>query len=56
MAKHWTDKEKRYLKEHYNVAKIEVIAEILERTPQSIRSQVNYLRKRGWTFNRKRDE
>ena len=56
MSKRWTDKEKLYLKENYNVVPMSVVSEKLERTPTSIRSQVNYLRKRGWTFKRIKDE
>ena len=56
MIKRWTDKERAYLKENYNELPMNIIVEHLERTATSIRSQVNYLRKRGWTFKRKRDE
>ena len=33
-----------------------IIASQLGRTGSSIRSQVDYLRKRGWTFNRVKDK
>ena len=56
MTKRWTDKERAYLKENYNELPMNIIVEHLERTATSIRSQIDYLRKRGWTFNRVRDK
>ena len=55
MSKRWTDKERQYLKENYNSLPMHMIASQLERTGSSIRSQIDYLRKRGWTFNRVKD-
>lgn len=55
MSKRWTDNERKFLKEHYNSVAIEDLEKHFDRTANSIRSQVNYLRKRGWTFNRKKD-
>ena len=52
----WTDKEREYLKKYYNVIHIKDIEEQLNRSATSIRAQVFYLRRRGWTFNRKKDE
>ena len=52
MSKRWTDKERNYLKENYNLLPMNIIVGQLARTPTSIRSQIDYLRKRGWTFNR----
>ena len=52
----WTDKEKQYLRDHYNQTPIDEISTKLMRTVGSITSQVNYLRKRGWTFHRRTDE
>ena len=52
MSKRWTDKERQYLKENYNSLPMHIIASQLERTGSSIRSQIDYLRKRGWTFTR----
>jgi len=52
----WTDKEKQYLRDHYNQTPIDEISTKLMRTTGSITSQVNYLRKRGWTFHRRTDE
>ena len=52
----WTDKEKQYLRDHYNQTSIDEISTKLMRTTSSITSQVNYLRKRGWTFHRRTDE
>lgn len=56
MSRQWTDEEKAYLKKHYNSLPIANIEKQLGRSANSIRSQVNYLRKRGWTFNRIKDE
>ena len=52
MNKRWTDKERNYLKENYNITPMSIIVGQLGRTATSIRSQIDYLRKRGWTFNR----
>ena len=52
MSKRWTDKERNYLKENYNLLPMNIIVGQLGRTPTSIRSQIDYLRKRGWTFHR----
>ena len=52
MNKRWTDKERNYLKDNYNSLPMSIIASQLGRTASSIRSQIDYLRKRGWTFNR----
>ena len=56
MSKRWTDKERNYLKENYNLLPMNIIVGQLGRTPTSIRSQIDYLRKRGWTFHRVRDK
>ena len=56
MNKRWTDKERNYLKENYNITPMSIIVGQLGRTATSIRSQIDYLRKRGWTFNRVRDK
>ena len=56
MNKRWTDKERNYLKEKYNITPMSIIVGQLGRTATSIRSQIDYLRKRGWTFNRVRDK
>ena len=52
MSKRWTDKERNYLKENYNLLPMNIIVGQLGRTPTSVRSQIDYLRKRGWTFHR----
>ena len=52
MSKKWTDKERIYLKDNYNLIPMNIIASQLKRSGSSIRSQINYLRKRGWTFHR----
>ena len=54
--KRWSDKERNYLKKNYNVLPLVEIIEELNRTHSSIVSQINYLRARGWTFKRKKDE
>jgi DNA-binding MarR family transcriptional regulator len=51
----WTYKEKMVLKDNYNKMTLEELSTRLLRTPSSITSQVNYLRKRGWTFHRRTD-
>ena len=56
MNKRWTDKERNYLKEKYNITPMSIIVGQLGRTATSIRSQIDYLRKRGWTFHRVRDK
>lgn len=52
MAAPWTREDRLVLKEAYNVMPIDDLALKLGRSAQAIRNQVNYLRKRGWTFNR----
>ena len=56
MTRRWTDKERDYLKRYYNVIHMSDLEQQLNRSAISIRAQVFYLRKRGWTFTRKRDE
>ena len=56
MNKRWTDTERQYLKNNYNSLPMTIIVSQLGRTATSIRSQIDYLRKRGWTFNRVRDK
>lgn len=51
----WTYKEKMILKDNYNKMTLDELSTRLLRTPSSITSQVNYLRKRGWTFHRRTD-
>ena len=51
----WTTKERQLLKDNYNLLTIDELSTKLMRTNSSITSQVNYLRKRGWTFNRRTD-
>jgi len=51
----WSAKEKQLLKDNYNVISIDELCTRLMRTSSSITSQVNYLRKRGWTFHRRTD-
>ena len=48
----WTDNEKRILKKYYKVIPMsELIYKLPGRSRNSIYKQVQYLRKRGWTFN-----
>jgi len=51
----WTTKEKQRLKDLYNTMPLTELSSKLARSSGSITSQVNYLRKRGWTFHRRRD-
>ncbi len=55
MNKRWTDTERDFLKRHYNDMSTEDIALKLDKTKEQIHSQVYYLRKRGWTFHRRKD-
>ena len=52
----WTQAERLQLKKDYNEVPIEELAEKLNRSVQAVRSQVSYLRKRGWTFKRVKDD
>ena len=52
MNKRWTDKERQFLKKNYNSIPMSMIVSQLGRTATSVRSQIDYLRKRGWTFHR----
>lgn len=52
----WTTKERQLLKDKYNTMPAEQLSALMGRSLSSITSQVNYLRKRGWTFNRRKDE
>jgi len=51
----WTQEEMDFLKRHYNVMPMEELCRKLNRTEDSIVSKVYYLRKRGWTFERRTD-
>jgi len=51
----WTTKEKQRLKDLYNTMSIDDLSTKMARSTGSITSQVNYLRKRGWTFQRRKD-
>jgi len=46
----WTHKDRQYLKDNYKNMPVKTMAEYLGRSENSIRKQVQYLRKRGWTF------
>ena len=47
----WTDSEVRLLKKEYDTADTQQLAVRLNKTPTAIYSKVQYLRKRGWTFD-----
>ena len=47
----WTDSEVRLLKKEYGTADTQQLAVRLNQTPTAIYSKVQYLRKRGWTFD-----
>jgi biotin operon repressor len=51
----WTTEQKDFLKRHYNEMPIKEIAQKLNKSEEAIHSKVAYLRKRGWTFNRRND-
>ena len=51
--KPWTQEERTLLRNNYHLKNEEELLELFpERTINSIRKQVFYLKKRGWTFNR----
>jgi hypothetical protein len=51
--KPWTDEERKTLAAHYFYQDIETMMYMLpNRTEQSIRNQVAYLRKRGYRFKK----
>ena len=47
----WTDSEVRLLKKEYGTVDTKELAVRLNKTPTAIYSKVQYLRKRGWTFD-----
>ena len=51
----WSAKERQVLKDLYNKLPINELYTRLLRKTTSITSQVNYLRKRGWAFHRRKD-
>lgn len=51
--KPWSREERYTLKKFYGLISIdELLLKLPGRTEQSVYSQVYYLRKRGWTFNK----
>lgn len=51
--KHWTTEERHILKKYYGLESMDaLLLRLPGRSEQSIYSQVFYLRKRGWTFNK----
>ena len=51
--KPWSKKERVVLSNNYYTLPTEEVLELLpERTPNAIRKQVLYLKKRGWPFKR----
>ncbi len=51
----WSTKERQTLKDLYNKIPLNELSSRLLRRTTSITSQVNYLRKRGWAFHRRKD-
>ena len=51
MVARWTHEERKWLKQKYGTLSVDECATYLERTPNAVRSQVLYLRKRGWSFS-----
>jgi len=48
----WSHEERKSLRAHYGKVPMRDMLSLLpDRTENSIRKQVHYLRKRGWTFN-----
>ena len=55
--KPWTTEERHILKKYYGAESLtEVLARLPDRTAQAVYKQVQYLRERGWTFNRNINE
>jgi len=53
MKLRWTEKERNTLRTYYGTISMEELLEKLPgRNANSIYKQVNYLRKRGWTFGK----
>jgi DNA polymerase II small subunit/DNA polymerase delta subunit B len=49
--KPWTERERKHLTQYYHHASIDEMCDMLpDRTEQSVRNQVNYLKKRGIRF------
>ena len=48
--KKWTHKDRQYLKDNYQKLPVKALADNLSTSENSVRKQVQYLRKRGWTF------
>lgn len=56
MTKQWTTEERHRLKKYYNTLEGQKLLVLFPgRSLQSIQQQVHYLRKRGWTFQTRRD-
>ena len=51
----WTDSEIRQLKREYGTTSTGELAARLNKSASAVTSKVHYLRRRGWTFNRKSD-
>ena len=50
--KQWTTEERHLLKKYYNkISLSDLLDKLPSRSRSSVYSQVNYLKKRGWTFN-----
>lgn len=53
--KPWTYNERQYVRDNYGKIPLQELLQGLPgRTENSVRKQVAYLRKRGWSFNAKR--
>jgi biotin operon repressor len=50
MKKLWTHEERQKLKNEYSSKTVAQLASELNVSENSVRKQVQYLRKRGWTF------
>ena len=48
--KKWTHDERQKLRNEYSQKSVKQIAQELNTSENSVRKQVQYLRKRGWTF------
>lgn len=51
----WSTSERQVLRDYYYILSIENLIQVLPgRSPNSIRKQVAYLKKRGWYFKREK--
>lgn len=53
----WSSDERNVLRDYYYILDMQALLDVLpDRTPNSIRKQVAYLKKRGWYFKREKPQ